>query len=135
MIRTLEFSYGTYRSVDLLRITLAFHDGILETAAVLEGEPLSHSFDEAKSSEIQEKLDQLYLRTWQRIYTPEGMDVLDGYTWNLSYTDSVDPYPSGIAGSNAYPWCFYKLIRILMKLVPESKRLLKPFANEVKCFY
>ena len=135
MIRTLEFQYGTDRNTDLFRFALDCHNGIMEMTALLDGKEYRQSFDTAKSSEIQEKLDQLYLRTWQRIYTPEGMEVFDGYTWNLSYHDSEDPHPSGIYGSNAYPWCFYKLIRIILELEPEAEAVLKPFANEVKCYY
>ena len=84
---------------------------------------------------IRELIDECALWTWHNSYQPEGYEVLDGFSWELVYEDSgeIIGYNGNVIkveGSNAYPWCFYKLIRAIIIAVPELKYELEEYAVE-----
>lgn len=84
-------------------------------------------------------LNKIALETWQRTYSPEGFAVADGFMWNIEYEKTFirtkETETIKITGSNAYPWCFYQLIQLIMDVAPNTKPILKEFANPVECFY
>lgn len=85
-------------------------------------------------------IDECSLWTWNEKYHPEGYNVLDGFGWKLEYEDtneiaSTNKKRLSILGDNAYPWCFYKLIRALIVAAPELKDELKEYAIEKQPVY
>ena len=86
-----------------------------------------------------DRIDGIALETWQHNYLPEGFAVADGFMWSVEYEKTFirrkETETIKINGSNAYPWCFYQLIRIIMEVAPNTKTLLTEYAEEVKCFY
>ena len=97
----------------------------------VNGEKLSPE----RSREVREAIAELCLNTWQEIYWPEGFSVLDGYSWRVILEETKPKKTIERGGLNAYPWCFYQLIRIIIDVAPETKKNLNRFAKEVKCFY
>ena len=86
-----------------------------------------------------EGINSIALDTWQQNYSPEGFAVADGFMWSIVYEKTMymrkETKIRELNGSNAYPWCFYQFIRIIMDVAPNTKPLLSEFAEEVKCFY
>ena len=92
------------------------------------------------SKTVREMIEDCSLETWYENYSPEGDMILDGFSWNLEYQDTQEILGTSkkrieIGGSNAYPWCFYKLIRALILAYPESKEILEGYAIEKKAVY
>ena len=89
---------------------------------------------------ITDLIDDCSLWTWNKEYHPEGYDVLDGFGWELEYEDTneiigANKKKLSISGDNAYPWCFYKLIRALIIAAPELKDKLEEYAIEKQPVY
>ena len=84
---------------------------------------------------IRELIDECNLWTWNKEYHPEGFEILDGFGWDLVYEDSGEIIGTSknvikTGGCNAYPWCFYKLIRAILIAVPELKDQLECYTEE-----
>lgn len=60
---------------------------------------------------------------------------MDGYSWSVTQERSKPKEIIEKHGDNAYPWCFYQLIRIIIDAVPETKDSLWKHAKAVKRFY
>ena len=85
-------------------------------------------------------IDDCNLWTWNKEYHPEGFEILDGFGWDLVYEDSGEIIGTSknvikTGGCNAYPWCFYKLIRAILIAVPELKDQLECYTEEKKPVY
>ena len=92
------------------------------------------------SKKVREMIEDCGLETWYESYSPEGDMILDGFSWSLEYQDTQEILGTSkktieISGSNAYPWCFYKLIRALILACPESKEILETYSVEKKAVY
>ena len=62
--------------------------------------------------DFSEKMELLHIESWKKTYEPEGYMVLDGENWDLTYK-TVEGKPIVIAGDNAYPKEWNKLIKYI----------------------
>lgn len=85
------------------------------------------------SKVLKEGINKLSLSTWQKEYHPEGFMVNDGFNWEINLKEKKDILT--IQGDNAYPWCFYKLIDLLISVYPELEKYLKSYSKKVECYY
>ena len=89
---------------------------------------------------IRELIDDCNLWTWNKEYHPEGFEILDGFGWEVVYEDSneiigISKNVIKTEGNNAYPWCFYKLIRAILIAAPDLKEVLEYYTEEKKPVY
>ena len=108
------------------------HVEIVNNGGILSVNGVRHTPE--KSKELRERIENLGLSTWQKEYSPEGFLVLDGYSWEAEYQE--EGRGSFVTrGTNAFPWCFYQLISIIIDAAPESETSLKKYSRKIKCFY
>ena len=139
MFKKLSFDYNVYLLIDdnfSVEIEADDHWQITVRSEMLDHlYSLEQKLDIGRSREIIHKIEDLCLDTWQDEYNPEGFIVCDGYTWELEYEDSEKDEVIKKRGNNAFPWCFYKLIGLLIDLDPELDRIIGKYAEPMECFY
>lgn len=150
MFKSLKFSHHVFMNPDnCIDIKLTMNSGIIVVEIgneYLAGKNLKKFTDYRRelsledSKKVIEMFEDCSLETWYENYSPEGDMILDGFSWNLEYQDTQEILGTSkkaieISGSNAYPWCFYKLIRVLILACPESKEILEEYAKEKKAVY
>ena len=69
--------------------------------------------------EFSKKMELLHIEGWKKTYEPEGYMVLDGESWGLTY-ETTEGKPIKIAGDNAYPKEWKKLIRYIRLVVGDT---------------
>ncbi len=127
MFKKLTFEYNVFMNpLQNQPVEITSDNWILS----VNGEKLSPE----KSRETRDRIEELGLETWQDNYWPEGFYVMDGYSWSVILERSKPKEIIEKQGDNAYPWCFYQPIRIVIDVAPETKKELNRFAKEVKCF-
>lgn len=138
MFKRLKFEHHVYLSVrDNCDVELIADAEGLINVNVYAG--IFHHLEEKlgidESIWISKELKMIGLETWQDEYHPEGFVVCDGFDWKLEYEESDSERIIIKEGSNAYPWCFYKLIQILIDIDPELGRILGDYEETLECFY
>ena len=139
MFKRLTFSYSVYMETDCrCSIEISADNYILTVKSDIgnKGEKTEKLSPET-SRKITEDIMELGLSTWREDYSPEYYCVCDGYEWDvvLEEKEGKKIRETRSFGTNAFPWCFYMLIRVLIKTVPEAEEILGEYAEEVKCFY
>ena len=142
MFKKLDFEYSGYVGGSNYKVILTTDkDGII-TAEYKQGEgyynekqPLKRTLTKDETEKVCKLIEECALSTWNRSYRPEAEFILDGYFWNVFLDDSHIENGFGnnytiVHGENAYPWCFYKLIRAIIVAVPEFSEGLEHFAEE-----
>lgn len=128
MFEHLFFRYNTFFE-GRIEIKLINNKSCLEVESLINFEKNKKKLDSEKSKKIIDDIEKIGIDTWLPHYQPEGFFILDGYSWDLEYNGYL------ISGVNAYPWCFYQLIRVLIEAEPRLENRLGEYTKEVKCFY
>jgi len=146
MLKSLKFTHDVFMDpMNSFAITLQMDGNHLIKSSV-EGFITANSnftngkIEPEKCKQIDDLIEECELWTWHKNYHPEGYDVLDGFSWELKYEDTSElPLSNSnklkIDGNNAYPWCFYKLIKALIIAEPALKDILEEYAKERKPVY
>lgn len=150
MFKSLRFGHHVFMDPDnCIDIKLTMNSGVIVVEIgneYLVGKNLKKFTDYRRelsledSKKVIEMLEDCSLESWYENYRPEGYWILDGFSWNLEYQDEEEILGTNkkslnTGGSNAYPWCFYKLIRTLIFACPECKDILETYAKEKKAVY
>ena len=139
MFKKLAFNYSVYMEMlSSCSIEVAADNYILTVKSKIgPSDEKIEKLSPEKSREISEEISKLGLQTWHEEYSPEYYCVEDGYEWEvvLEEKEGKNIRKTESRGFNAFPWCFYMLIRVLIKAVPEAKEILEEYAEEVECFY
>ncbi len=137
MLKRLTFEYSEFMRIEnSCRVEIEENDRLLNVFVDVGYEyQSSYHLDKANSKKIADKIHDLSLESWNREYHPEGFYVLDGFSWSVLYENDNLFEKMEIEGSNAYPWCFYKLIEILLDLDMKLFEILGEYSAKVDCFY
>ena len=138
MFKKLRFEYSTYLDHKKnCAVEMTMLDG---NTVIVTSDVYMHHYEEKLNNEdsydIIRQIDEIALETWQDEYHPEGYLVMDGYSWEVEL-EETDPYRKTVKrGNNAYPWCFYKLLGLLIDYTDvEVGMILGPHVRQMECFY
>lgn len=137
MFCRLTFEYSEYMDMNKnCSVEIVNNDGCLSVKGDIG---LEHHIDiklnPSESKGFIQGIEGLGLNTWQDEYHPEGFYVLDGYTWHLSYEGKDPDECFEKTGSNAYPWCFYQLLEILLDIDEAYESVLGRYGEPIECYY